>query len=357
MADDAIVAEAPGRVNLIGEHTDYHQGFVLPALIPQRTQVRLRRRPDRRVQAASDAVGRADYELGHERRRGGWIDYLQGVTAALAQRGATIGGFDVEIESDIPVGAGVSSSAALTVALLRGLRTLFDLRLDDVELAVVARAAETDFVGAPVGIMDQMACSLGRNGEALFLDTRSLQFERIPLPSSIEFAVIDSGVAHRHASGGYTERRQESFEAARLLGIAYLRDASADDVEQRLSSASPLLARRARHIVTENQRVLDAVDALRVGDAPRLGSLLKASHRSLRDDFEVSVPAVDRLVEIADRHPAVFGARMTGGGFGGAVVVAMKPQSKGAAAEIVAEYAAGGAETGTLLALITTGER
>jgi galactokinase len=350
---DAISAEAPGRVNLIGEHTDYHHGFVLPTLIPQRTRVRLQARADRRVRAVSAATGAAEYELGHETRHGSWIDYLQGVTAALAARAVDIGGFDIAIESDIPVGAGVSSSAALTVALLRGLRALFAFPLDDVALAVVARAAETDFVGAPVGVMDQMACSVGRRGEALFLDTRTLAFERVPLPPSVEFVVIDSGVSHQHAGGGYGTRRRESFDAAAALGIEYLRDANPDTVQATLASLPPVLARRARHVISENQRVLDAVAALRAGDGATLGRLFTASHRSLRDDYEVSVPAVDRLVEIANQHEATYGARMTGGGFGGAVVVAMKAGSATAAAAIVAEYDASGATSGSLRAIVS----
>jgi galactokinase len=349
---DTSSADAPGRVNLIGEHTDYQQGFVLPTLIPQRTRVRLRARADRRVRAISEAAGAAEYELGRERREWNWTDYLRGVTAALARRGVALGGFDIEIESNIPVGAGVSSSAALTVAVLRGVRTLFEIPLDDVELAVVARAAETDLVGAPVGIMDPMACSVGRAREALFLDTRSLAFERVAVPASIEFAVIDSGVAHQHAGGGYVVRRRESFDAAAALGVEYLRDATLAHLQDRAASLVPMLARRARHVVTENLRVLEAVEALRAGDGPRLGRLFTASHQSLRDDYEVSVPAVDHLVEIASRHEAVFGARMTGGGFGGAIVVAMKPGGAAAAAEIIATYGSSSGAPATLLAMI-----
>ncbi len=348
---ETAVGDAPGRANLIGEHTDYHEGFVLPVLIPQRTRVTLQRRDDRFVHAVSDAAGSGRYEIGHESRRGGWIDYLQGATEALARRGVPLTGFEAHVVSDVPVGAGVSSSAALTVAFLRALRALLDIDLDDVSLAIVARAAETDFVGAPVGIMDQMACSVGRDGEALFLDTRSLRTERVPLPATVQFAVIDSGVPHRHASGGYVVRRKESFEAAAALGVGHLRDAGVPELA-RLSALPPLLARRARHVVTENQRVLEAVQALRAGDAPRLGVLLSASHRSLRDDFEVSAPEVDTLVAIAERHPSVFGARLTGGGFGGAIVAAMRPGSDQDADEIVAEYADAVGRKGSVLAVV-----
>jgi galactokinase len=198
---------------------------------------------------------------------------------------------------------------------------LLDLALDDVELAKVGQSVETDFVGAPVGIMDQMASSLAAVGEALFLDTRSLAFERIPLPPALGLVVIDSGVAHQHAGGDYVTRRRESEEAAQALGVTRLRDVSEDALPQ-INQLPPLLARRARHIVTENARVLAAREALRAGDLPRLGELFNASHRSMRDDYEVSIPVIDQLVAIATAQRGVFGARLTGGGFGGAIVIA-----------------------------------
>jgi galactokinase len=337
MADTAS-SDAPGRVNLIGEHTDYHDGYVLPTIIPQRTRVHLQRRNDRRVVASSSSIatGSAEFEIGTEAPGRGWLDYIQGVTTALTRTGARVGGFDVHIESTIPVGAGVSSSAALEVSLLRALRTLFDLSLDDVMLAKIARAAETDFVGAPVGIMDQMVSSLGRDGEALFLDTRTLAVEHIPIPSSIEIIVIDSGITHAHAGGEYATRRRESFEAAALLGIERLRDLDTDSLP-RIAELPPVLARRARHIVTENARVLAAVDALRAGDAPRLGALFAESHASMRDDYETSTPAIDRLVAIAQEHPSVLGARLTGGGFGGAIVAIARAGDGRAAATTICD--------------------
>lgn len=331
---DAVSASAPGRVNLIGEHTDYHDGYVLPTVIPQRTWVELTRRVDRRVRASSTAVaaGWDEYQLGDERPGRGWLDYVQGVTATLARRGVDVPGFDVRIRSTVPVGAGVSSSAALIVSLLRALRTLLDLDHDDTLLARIAQNVETDFVGAPVGIMDQMASSLGRDGEALFLDTRTLAFERLPLPPSIEIIVIDSGVKHAHAGGEYATRRRESFEAAARLGVARLRDVSVAELS-RIAELPPVLARRARHIVTENARVLAAVAALRSGDAPQLGELFLASHASMRDDYETSTPEIDAVVEIGAHHRDVYGARLTGGGFGGAVVLVARAGSGRAAAD------------------------
>ena len=314
-------ADAPGRVNLIGEHTDYHEGFVLPTVIPQRTSVRVERRPGRRIRAVSTAFGDGweEYRAGDERPGRGWLDYVQGVTAILARHGFAVPGFDVRVHSDVPVGAGVSSSAALEVSLLRALRELLEFDADDVMLARMAQAVETDFVGAPVGIMDQMVVSLGQPQEALFIDTRSLLMESLPLPPAIELVVIDSAVPHAHAGGEYATRRRESFEAAARLGVERLRDLDPASVS-RIAQLPAVLARRARHIVTENQRVLDAVAALRAGDAPGLGRLFTASHASMRDDYETSTPDVDALVRIAEGTPDVYGARMTGGGFGGAVV-------------------------------------
>jgi galactokinase len=327
-------------VNLIGEHTDYHEGYVLPTVIPQRTRVRLQRRGDRRVRACSTALGGTweEYEIGAESPGRGWLDYVQGVTVMLARHGVALPGFDLSIESSVPVGAGVSSSAALEVSLLRGLRALAGFELDDVTLARIAQAAETGFVGAPVGIMDQIASSLGRDGEALFLDTRTLAVDRVPLPPAIEVVVIDSGVSHAHAGGEYVTRRRESFEAAALLGVEHLRDL---DVAQlsRTAGLPPLLARRARHVVTENARVLAAVEALRAGDAPRLGALFAASHASMRDDYETSTPEIDALVELGAAHPDIFGARLTGGGFGGSVVMlARAGRGRDAAARIRDAY-------------------
>jgi galactokinase len=335
---DGAEASAPGRVNLIGEHTDYHDGFVLPTVIPQQTHVSVVRRPDRRIRATSASLmnAREEYEAGAERAGRGWLDYIQGVTWTLARRGITIPGLDLQIASTVPLGAGVSSSAALEIALLRALRTLLGLNLDDVALARIAQTAETDFVGAPVGIMDQIASSLGRPGEALFFDTRTFTIERVPIPPRIELLVIHSGITHAHASGDYVTRRRESFEAAARLGVHRLRDIDSLD---RLTSLPSTLARRARHVVTENARVIEAVAALRQGDAAHLGRLFNASHASMRDDYEVSTPEIDTLVAIATRRPDVYGARLTGGGFGGAIVaLARAGTARDAADAIVREY-------------------
>jgi len=334
-SDPVVRTEAPGRANLIGEHTDYSGGLVLPLTIPQSTRVELRGRGDDRVQVHSVRLGRTEsYRVGAEARRGDWLDYVQGLTWAARPR--TIRGFEARVDSDVPPGSGLSSSAALEVSLLRALRRAFEWELDDVQLALLAQRAETEFVGAPVGVMDQMVCSLGGPGAALLIDTRSLLCRPVPLPAGLGIAVVHSGISHDHAAGEYRVRRRECEEATRALGVTSLRDLTLDDLP-RIEALPPPLDRRARHVVTENARVLEAVEALRVGALQRLGSVLAASHRSLRDDYRVSVPDLDRLVELAAEAPGVFGARLTGGGFGGAIVVAARPEGLRASMERVAE--------------------
>jgi galactokinase len=320
----AVHADAPGRVNLIGEHTDYSGGFVFPTAIPQRTYVQLSPRPDSLVRCWSAQLSGSgeplQYELGAERPIHGWLDYVMGVTHALRVDGHRISGFDLRVESAVPVGSGLSSSAALEVSVLRALRELFGLRIEDVHLALLGQQAENDFVGARVGNMDQLAASLADTRTALFVDTRSLVIERLSLPASVELVVIDSGVKHNHASGEYNRRREQCERAAALLGVDELRDTGIHDLP-RIEDLPEPLNRRARHVVTENARVLDARDAIRSGDLDRLGSLFDSSHRSLRDDYEVSTPELDLLVKLATVEPDVYGARMTGGGFGGSVVL------------------------------------
>jgi galactokinase len=315
------VSNAPARVNLIGEHTDYCDGLVLPFPLLLRTRVELRRRSDRRVVARTALEGSSElsYRLGDERAGKGWLDYLQGVTVALRRAGLVVGGVDLEISSDIPAGAGLASSAALSVSLLRALREAFRLPLDEVGLARLARTAETDFVGAPVGLMDPLAASLGKLGSALFVDTRSLVMEHLLLPLGVEVGVMHSGISHRNAGGTYADRRREAEAAAHALGVKVLRDVGEADLERIAELPAPL-DRRARHVVTENARVLAFVAALRNGNSAPLGALLAASHRSLRDDYAVSHPDVDVLVALAQSEPDILGARMTGGGCGGAVL-------------------------------------
>jgi galactokinase len=333
--DPEVTAEAPGRANLIGEHTDYSGGYVLPVVLPVRTRVELRRRADDVVRVHSVQRGAtATYRVGTETQRRDWLDYVQGVTALAPPR--ALGGFDARIDSDLPPGGGLASSAALTVSFLRALRQAFGWELDDVRLALLGQRAEVEFVGAPVGVMDPLASSLGSPETALFIDTQSLRTERVPLPTALGIAVVHSGISHEHASGEYGVRRRECEEATRALEVSSLRALGVEDLPQ-VEALPPPLDRRARHVLTENVRVLEAVEALRSGALERLGALLAASHRSLRDDYQVSVPDLDRLVALAAEAPGVFGARLTGGGFGGAIVVAARPEGLRASMERVAE--------------------
>lgn len=349
-----FVADAPGRVNLIGEHTDYSGGFVLPTAIPQKTTILLAPRDDREVHLYSAAFGPgqewARYGLGEEHRQGQWSDYIAGVTWLIQQKNLALTGFNALIHSDIPIGAGLSSSAALLVAMFRGLRRLCQLAIDDVQIALLSQTVENEFVGARVGIMDQMAASLADRGTALFLDTRSLHFERIKLPMELmDLFIINSGIAHRLVDGGYNARREACEEAARVLGIPQLRDLQIHDLS-RLDMLSPLLHKRARHVITENSRVQEAVQAILASDLQRLGTLMWASHASMRDDFEVSLPEIDFLVESARAQPGVYGARLTGGGFGGSIVgICEQGQGQVVAAEITRLYQQTWARQATVL--------
>jgi galactokinase len=332
----AVTARAPGRVNLIGEHTDYNGGYVLPVPIPCEATVTLERAEGDRVRVVSAAYPGEDvleYDLGAERRRDHWSDYVAGATHVLLHDGHRLGGFSARIDSAVPVGAGLSSSAALGVALLRALREAFGLGLDDLAIARLAQRIETDFVGAPVGVMDPMAASLGEPGVALFIDTRTLDHRAVAIPGDAQLAVVDSGVPHRHAEGGYRRRRAECAQAAARLGVRELRDVTPSDLV-RAALPAPL-DRRARHVVTENARVLAMVQALAAADLAGAGALLNQSHVSLQRDFEVSVPEIDALVEAAWRAPAVQGARLTGGGFGGAVVILLRRDAGGSPQAIV----------------------
>ena len=339
-----IAESAPGRVNIIGEHTDYNGGFMLPIALPHRTDVLLSRRDDGLIWvrsldlAASSPLGH--YALGEERRQGEWLDYVKGVTYMARPLGSSVFGCNLLISSTVPIGKGLSSSAALQVGLLRALNRAWHLDLDDLSIAKLAHRAETEFVGAPVGMMDQMAASLGTQSTALLIDGRSLAFEPVPLPDAVELVVLDSGISHNHASGEYRVRRRECEEAATSLGVAQLRDLTESDLPT-LDALPPTLASRARHVITENARVLGTVKAFREGDISTAGRLVSASHTSLRDDFDVSTREIDRLVEIADSEHEVLGARITGGGFGGAVVaLCRRPHAATIARRVIESYRA-----------------
>lgn len=322
------VWSAPGRVNLIGEHTDYNEGYVLPFAITRRTIVALGLRDDTTIRVASafaDEIAEINIADLSPDRLGGWAAYPLGVAWALGQHGADLAavpGVDIFIESDVPVGAGLSSSAAIESAVALALNDVWQLGLNRAALAQVGRLAENEAVGAPTGIMDQSASLLGARDSAVFLDCRSLEADIVPLglaDAGLAIVVIDTGVSHSHATGGYAERRASCELGARMLGVSSLRDVAVDDLDRAREILDDTTFRRVRHIVTENQRVLDTVEALRTTGPASIGALLDASHESLRDDFEISVPELDLAVETAQANGAI-GARMTGGGFGGAAI-------------------------------------
>ncbi|GGM93600.1 galactokinase [Thermus composti] len=308
-------AKAPGRVNLLGEHTDYQEGYVLPTPLPYLTQVEAGR-AEGKVEAYSETLKELRARPLESPPQGDFLDYLLGVVRALQEAGHKVPGARFYIKSQVPMGAGLSSSAALEVAALKALRALYRLPLSDLEVALLAQKAEVEYVGVRCGIMDQMAASLGEVGKALFLDTRTLAHENLPLPPGSRVVVLDLGLKRRLAEAGYNERRQEAEEAARRLGVRTLRDVADLCL---VESLPPPLDRRARHIVGENLRVLKGVEALRRGDARAFGELMVQSHRSLARDYEVSLPELDLLVEEALKAGA-YGAKLTGAGFGGAVV-------------------------------------
>jgi galactokinase len=338
------IGHAPGRINLIGEHTDYNDGLVMPVALRLGVTVAATSRGDGIAHLTTDAAispREASYELGAEEKDHTWIDRARGVTAALSHEGFRIGGFDAVIESDLPLGAGLGSSAAFAIALLRSLSELFDLALDDAPSVRIAHAAETEFAGARAGLLDQLASVYGRPSEALLIDMRDQAMQTIPLPPAVELAVIDSGTRHEHATGGYNRRREECEEACFHLGIGSLRDVDERPLDTILERLPTPLDRRVRHVVTENARVRDAVAALGARDDARLGELLSASHRSLRDDYEVSTPELDRLVELAGAAGSL-GARMVGGGFGGSIIaLARRGAGNDLAARVLHGYGGG----------------
>ncbi|MBI3522299.1 MAG: galactokinase [Chloroflexi bacterium] len=326
-------ATAPGRVNLIGEHTDHNQGFALPVVIARHTTVTLAPRSDALLRLRTDAPGLLDraVALDGSEPAHDWTDHVVGPVWALGRRGVTLDGFDCDVSSTVPLGAGLASSAALGIAMLRALRIAFALPMDDLELASVAHEAETGFVGARVGRMDQLVCGLGREGEALLIDFRGPTTRSVPIGGApFELAVIDTGIRHDHATGGYNARRAECEAAAAALGVSSLRDlpVSAD-----LRAIDGTLAKRVRHVVSENDRTLRAVEAIDRRDVAALGRLINASHASLRDDFAVSLPAIDALVSRLQADADVYGARLIGGGFGGSVLAITRPDRARAAAE------------------------
>lgn len=325
-------ASAPGRVNLLGEHTDYNDGFVLPTAIPQRTTVQLGFSKDRQHHFYSVEFNDRASFFDSDRAPKGFGSYIFGCIKLLQEEGYKIPTLNVFVTSSVPIGSGLSSSAALEVATLKAVRSLLNLPLDDVRIAQIGQQAEIQYAGLNCGIMDQMASSLADTNSMLFLDTRSLERRVVPFPAGAEILVIDSGETHKLAAGsGYNQRRAECESAAQMLGVKALRDITDPQAVEVLPEP---YRKRSRHVVTEDNRVLEAVQSV---SAQRFGELMNASHASQRDDYEVSVPAVDALAAILQEIPGVFGARLTGGGFGGACVALIESGKADAIASVAIE--------------------
>jgi galactokinase len=316
-----VVVRAPGRVNLIGEHTDYNGGFVMPVAIDRWVWIALGRRTDRRVVAESlDFEETADFELDALSRGKGWAEYLKGTAWALQEEGIALEGWNGIVAGEVPIGAGLSSSAALEMATARAFAAVGAVGWDPSRMARAAQRAENEWVGVRCGIMDQMASAAGRAGHALLIDCRSLETVAVPLPVDTAVLVLDTSTRRGLVDSHYNERREECERAARLLGAASLRDVAPEEVEK----LPGLTLRRARHVVTENARTLRAAKALGCGDVQEAGRLMDESHESLARDFEVVTSALETMVRCARRAPGCVGARMTGAGFGGCVVALVR---------------------------------
>lgn len=329
-----MLVRAPGRVNLIGEHTDYNDGFVLPMALEQAATLALTPRSDGRVRLLAADLGEGGregvFEVATARSRDsrgdphhpeqGWLEYPRGVAWALQQAGHTLRGFDGVLASDVPLGAGLSSSAAVEMAVAAAFAATSDLPWDARAMARSMQQVENLWVGVQSGIMDQLISAAGSAGHALLIDCRDLSIEPLPLPAEVAVVVLDTGTRRTLVGSAYDDRRAACERVARALGVRALRDLDLATLEAAAAQLSASDLQRARHVVSENQRTLEAAAALRAGDAACFGALMQASHTSLRDDFEVSSPALDAMVAAALAAPGCYGARMTGAGFGGCAV-------------------------------------
>jgi len=323
---------APGRVNLLGEHTDYNDGFVMPCAIGFSTRVAISSRPDRKLVIRSEEFSQQfEFDLDNlpSHGNGAWADYVLGIAVMLAEIGHPTPGASLLVRGEVPIGAGLSSSAAIEVASALALMSLNGARLSLPEVAKLCRRAENVFIGARVGIMDQFVSCLGRAGHALLLDCRSLEYKLIPIPENVRLVICNTMVKHEHANGAYNRRREECDEGVRILSEWYpnaraLRDISVEQLDQHRAAMPDIIYKRCLHVVSENQRVLEGAKHLAAGDVSRFGSLMRESHRSLRDLFEVSCRELDIMVEIAESLEGYCGGRMTGGGFGGCTVNLVK---------------------------------
>jgi galactokinase len=339
-----LVVRAPGRVNLIGEHTDYNDGFAMPVAIGSETRVALRRRRDEQICVAALNFGEEDaFAPSPDLQKaalGGWRDYIRGTVAILAREGVDIGGLDIAVLGDVPMGTGLSSSASLEVAVATAILALAGRQEDPKRVALWAQAAENDFVGMRCGNLDQLASAATVEGAALLIDCRSLDLRPVMMPPDAAVMIVQSGVVRGLVEGHYNERRRQCEQAAAVLGVPALRDANLAMLEGVAADVDALIVRRARHVITENDRTLAAAEALELGDLHAVGVLMRESHASQRDDFEITVPPTDRLAELmSEAIGQDGGARQTGGGFGGAVVGLMRDDRVEAVRErVLSEY-------------------
>ncbi len=340
----AFIVRAPGRVNLIGEHTDYNDGFVFPLAIDRAAWIALRPRADKTVVAISiDMKERREFALDDLPRPGKtrWIDYLIGVAWALQERGFRLCGWEGVVSGDVPIGSGLSSSAALELATARAFFCVSEFEWDAAEMASACQAAENEWLGVNCGIMDQMISAAGIEDRALLIDCSSLQSTAAPLPEGTSVVILDTGTRRGLVDSKYNERRAQCEAAARHFGLAALRDIDLATFERRAHELDPLIRQRARHVISENERTLRAREAMNAGDAAMLGRLMIESHVSLRDDFEVSSAALDAIVNCANAEDSCYGARMTGAGFGGcAVALAQATEAEAFAKRVDACYRA-----------------
>jgi galactokinase len=324
----AQVSCAPGRVNLIGEHTDYNEGFVLPCAIEFSARVAISRRPDRKLLLRStEFEEKSDLDLRAlpDAPLNTWCDYVLGVAVTLQKSGYRLKGANLLVHGEVPIGAGLSSSAAIEVASALALLSFSESKPPLPEIAKLCQRAENEFVGARVGIMDQFVSCLGKKGHALLLDCRSLTYQFVPVPEEVKLVICNTMVKHELSGGEYNRRREECEEGVRILSkscpkVKALRDVSPDQLASCAGSMPPVIYKRCLHVVNENRRVLRAVDCLRSSDLKQMGELMRESHRSLRDLYEVSCRELDIMFETAEGLPGYFGGRMTGGGFGGCTV-------------------------------------
>jgi galactokinase len=322
------IFSAPGRVNLIGEHTDYNEGFVLPSAIGFYVRVAVSPRPDRKLLLRSSSFSdKFEFSLDAlpSHRHFAWCDYVVGVAVMLGHAGISLKGANFLVHGQVPIGAGLSSSAALEVASALALLSVASQDLPLTDVAKLCQRAENEFVGARVGIMDQFVSCFGQEGHAILLDCRSLESKLVPIPKNVKFVICNTKVKHELSSGEYNRRREECEEAVRVLsktypGVYSLRDVSSAQLSGLKSRMDPVLYKRSKHVISENERVNRAAERFRAGDLDGVGRLMRESHCSLRDDYEVSCRELDLMVEAAEGLPGYYGGRMTGGGFGGCTV-------------------------------------